>query len=207
MFKLIRREPRTGGLIAHLGLTEWWEKDLSPEERSAILSRYQPVGSEDMSLIAGEVLYSSQSPLHFLLGLASWFNKLDDLPLVQKIFAKGSSILENSPVLDVHFFHQARIEFFYRYRDMHPQARDMAEQACRDQIAIAPKAAAAFRAQNDGGLPSHKGFWQLAVLLEKAERLKEATEICRTAQAGGWPGDWDARSEKLIKKLSKSSTK
>lgn len=207
MFKFLRREPRRGGLIAHLGLADWWEKELAPEERDAILSRYQLMGSGSPSLTSGEVLTTSQSPLHFLWGLATWFKQPDDFLIAQKIFAKGSSLVAHSPVLDVHFFHQGRVEFFYRLRDLHPQAKAMAEQACRDQISIAQQAAAAFSAQHDGNLPTHKGFWQLAVLLEKDGRLMEAAEVCETARVSGWPGDWESRREKLLKKLAKTRIK
>lgn len=204
MFEFLHRETRKGGLISHLGLDEWWEKELALQERNAILSRYQPMEGEGTSLTPGEVLYTSQSPLHFLWGLATRFKQPEDLPIAQKIFAKGSSLVANSPALDVHFFHQSRIEFFYRLRDFHPQAKAIAEQACRDQIAIAPQVAAAFSAQHDDGLPSHKGFWQLAVLLEKDGRLMEAAEVCESARAAGWPGDWEARRDKLLKKLAKA---
>lgn len=207
MFKFLRRQSRTGGLIAHLGLVDWWETELNAEERSTILTRYQPMGSDGTSIIVGEVAYSSQSPLHFLWGLAGWFKRPEDLQIAQKIFAKGSTLLTKSSALDVHFFHQARIEFFYRLRELHPEAKALAEQACRDQIAVAPMAALAFRTQHEEELPSHKGFWQLAVLLEKEGRISEAIELCKQAQAGGWPGDWESRSEKLAKKLNKSNTK
>ena len=203
MSHIFRRNPNVSGLIAHLGLAEWWEGELNANERDTILVRYQPLGGDSASLIEGEVLSTSQSPLHLLWGLATWFKKPEDWVLGQKIFNAGTRLLPSSSPLDAHFFHQARIEFFYRLRDQQPVSLQLAEQACRDQIAIAPVAAKVLAAQQDGQLPSHKGYWQLAVLLEKQGRLQEAIQTCEAAHAGGWSGDWQSRVEKLSKKLHK----
>lgn len=203
MLSMFRRKSSVGGLIAHLGLTEWWMAELTAEERATILSRYQPLGGGSVSLIEGAVLSTSQSPLHLLWGLATWFKKQEDWVLAQKIFDAGTERLHSSSPLDAHFFHQTRIEFFYRLRDHYPSSLALAERACQDQIAIASAAAKELAPQQNGQLPSHKGFSQLAVLLEKQGRLQEAIEVCNTAQAGGWSGDWQSRVEKLSKKLRK----
>ena len=203
MFSFLRRKPRIGGLIAHLGLTDWWENSLTAEERATVLARYRPLGDNSQSLIVGDILHTSQSPLHLLWGLASWFKKPEDWAISIKVFEQGKRLIPSSSVIDQHFFHQARIEFFYRMRDHHTNALAFAEAACADQIAIAPQAARELAKQQDGELPSHHGFWQLAVLLEKQGRLVEAVDVCRAAQAGGWPGDWIARADKLNKKVSR----
>lgn len=54
-----------------------------------------------------------------------------------------------------------------------------------------------------GFLPSHHGYKQLAIILEKRGEVAEALGICLQAQSQGWKGDWDARIARLQSKLEK----
>ncbi len=54
-----------------------------------------------------------------------------------------------------------------------------------------------------GFLPSHHGYKQLAIILEKQGDFQGARTLCEQAKAQGWKGDWDARIARLNKKLAK----
>jgi hypothetical protein len=98
-----------------------------------------------------------------------------------------------------HYALQALAQAAYRFRDVHPDAHEDAEAACREQILLADVVGAALR-QEFGSKPSHHGYKQLSIILEKQKRYREALEIVEQAKGQGWDGDWDRRAERLAKK-------
>lgn len=98
-----------------------------------------------------------------------------------------------------HFALQALAQAAYRLRDVHPEALEDAEAACREQILLADVAGPALR-QEFGSKPSHHGYKQLSIILEKQKRYTEALDIVTQAQDQGWDGDWEKRAERLAKK-------
>jgi tetratricopeptide (TPR) repeat protein len=52
-------------------------------------------------------------------------------------------------------------------------------------------------------LPSHYGFKQLAIILQKRGDFNQALSLCEQAKAQGWKGDWDKRIARLKKQLAK----
>jgi hypothetical protein len=56
---------------------------------------------------------------------------------------------------------------------------------------------------DDPSLPGHKGYQQLAVILEKQGRFQEAIDLCTQAAQQGWGGDWEHRIERNAKRLAK----
>lgn len=101
---------------------------------------------------------------------------------------------------DKHFALQVLIQEAYALRESHPEALEDAIQACHDQIALAPTVARAMKVEYAGDLPSHVGYKQLAIILEKQKRFTDALDLVREAQAVGWDGDWSKRIERLSKK-------
>jgi hypothetical protein len=97
------------GLIAYLGLSDWWFNSLSEEDRATIRRTYAPFGG--CHLEDGEVQFSQFTPLSFLTGMAAWFVK-DHLRLIAcRILDKAATYVANaSEPLDIHFFYGTRIE-------------------------------------------------------------------------------------------------
>ena len=100
----------------------------------------------------------------------------------------------------MHFFYSTKLEVFYKDRDLRPNGLELAIQSCEQQIANAPAAATAFKQKYDGNLPAHKGYSQLAIILEKQKRYDEAISLCEKAKSQGWAGDWDKRLERCDKR-------
>ena len=85
-----------------------------------------------------------------------------------------------------------------------PKALDIAIDACKRQIEIAPQAKKAFlRNYKDSILPAHVGYKQLAIIEEKQKNYVEAIRICSEAMGQGWGGDWQKRVERCKKKIQK----
>lgn len=99
-----------------------------------------------------------------------------------------------------HFALQNLAQAAYRLREVHAEALEDAEAACREQILLADVAGPALR-QEFGSKPSHHGYKQLAIILEKQKRFHEAMELVERAKAQGWDGDWDKRAERMAKKV------
>jgi len=195
-----------GGLIGYFCLGNWWLTEFTDQERAYMLHKYQPMGTSSNSLVSGSISWTGQSPVSLLYGLSGWFMKDDERHLAYRLLAKAWSLADaNTPILDLHFLYQHQIKTYYRDRSI-PEYLEAAITACRNQIAIASQAAGAFRAEDarsgmaGSSLPSHHGYKQLAIILEKQNGYADAIGVCRQAWSEGWNGDWEKRIERLQKK-------
>lgn len=105
-------------------------------------------------------------------------------------------------VLDKHFEILEKIQFYYRQR-YQAGMLEKAIGACKEQIALAPQAAAEFlKEYPQQPLPSHTGYEQLVIILAHQEKQSEAMALCKQAKKEGWSGSWD----KMIKRYSSTIT-
>lgn len=89
-------------------------------------------------------------------------------------------------------------------RDSEASAMNLAIQACKLQIELAPQAANAFRKEYiKQPLPRPVGYEQLAIIREKEKNYLEAIKLSKQAKKQGWAGDWDKRIERCEKKFKK----
>ncbi|MCU8361431.1 hypothetical protein M2G65_22690, partial [Vibrio vulnificus] len=200
IFDIFRKKPKVSGIIKYLKLEDWWLNELTDEERQTILSTHSSMGNEG-SIIDGEIVSSSQTQLHFFWGLVSWFNKPHLRHIAYKLISKAETIVDaQSDPIDIHFLYSAKLEVCYKDRDSRPNGLELAIEACEQQIEYAPLAAKAFSQKYGGDLPAHKGFQQLAIVLEKQKHYHEAITLCEKAKAQGWAGDWEKRIERCNKR-------
>lgn len=191
-----------GGEIAYFGLENWWINELTQEEREIIFSIYQPFGLSKDSLIKGKITYSSQTTTGFLTGLLSWFKKPEYQHISTKIIKQiESRSPKKGSVMDRHFFLTTKIQTFYRNRDTDNSALGSATEACKELIDLSPAAKRAFlREYPNSPLPSHVGYNQLCVILEKQKNYDEVIRLAKKAKTQGWMGDWDKRIDRCMKK-------
>jgi len=189
-----------GGKIEYYRLQEWWLNALSSEERDTIISLYRPLGLSPDSLIHGKITSSDQSVVAFLSNLSAWVKKPEYRKIGYKLIEKAESSLSNrTPIMDRHFLYQVKMEIYYRNRDMDDFALSSAIEACNQQIALSTKAKQSFVKQW-GELPSHAGYKQLCIIMEKQKKYDEVIRLASEAKKQGWTGDWDKRIEKCMKK-------
>lgn len=197
----------TFGYIAHFNLVTWWQDEFSYAEREYIATRYQPLGLGDNALICGNIDYTSMNVVSLLSGLASYFVKDEDRHLAYRILRKAESMIdENTPALDIHFFYQAKIQVCYRDREK-CDGLDETVRACKQQISVSSSAARAFKREFPGALPTHKGFEQLSIILEKQNLFDDAIAVCMEAKKQKWSGEWSERIVRCEKKKSKLMNK
>lgn len=196
MFGIFKNKNKIEGSIGYFGIEDWWLNELTPKDRDLINKAYQPMGGG--SLTEGKILQSSQTLVGFYSGLISWFSKPDTRYLAYIFIKKAESAIDaGTKILDIHFLYQSKLEIYYKDRDAHPDALDYALTACEQQISYAEQAAEEFSKQfSDDFLPSHKGYKQLAIVLEKQKKYDEAIRLCEKAKSQGWSGDWEKRIQR-----------
>lgn len=192
-------------MIAYLGLSQWWDRDLPAETRDRIREKFQPMGADSSSIDQGAMLFSSASAIQFLSGMAGWFTSANDLPIARVVIAKAESLIDgDTDPLEIHFLYSTKIDI-YRYRRAERGTEEIFRDACRKQIGIAPSAAARLREEYGNELPGHRGYDCLAAALERDRSFEEVITLCQQARDMGWSGDWDNRIEKCAGKLLKAS--
>lgn len=203
IFSFLRPKRVAKGLIGYLGLSDWWFSSFTDEERRTIRSVYKPGGGS--ALDSGRIDYSDFTPLPFLTGMAGWFEKDELRMLAYGILDQAERYVPSAKdPIDVHFFYQTQIEIFYRDRDTQ-EGLNRAIHACQKQIACAPTTAKCFKREYRGEpLPHHKGYTQLAIILEGQKDYKATIQLCSEAKKRGWDGDWDKRIERCTKNQAKA---
>ena len=204
-FDFLKPSRRVQGRIGFFGLEEWWSSAFSDDERRQIQTTFRPLGFTGDSLTSGSIISTDQTAVGFLQALAGWFTKEQDRPIAYKMLDKAEELARTGvPVLDVHFLYDQEIGIYYRDRDKQAFL-DKAILACRKQIALAPKTARAFKSEyRNEPLPTHRGYEQLAIILEKRGDYREVIDLCAQAQAQGWSGTWARRIERCKKGLTKT---
>lgn len=191
-----------GGHIDYYNLQNWWLNTLTADERNTLLTLFKPLGFSSDSLNHGKIRSSSQSVVSYLSNLSGWVKKPEYRKIGYKLIEKAESSVSNrTPIMDRHFLYQAKLELYYRNRDIDDFALTSAIDACKQQIALSTKAKQAFLKEL-GQLPSHKGYEQLCIIMEKQKKYDEVIRLANEAKAQGWTGDWDKRIEKCMKKKS-----
>ncbi len=202
MAKATQQSTRIGGSIAYYGLQDWWNQAFTADEQQLVQTTFQPLGGSTNSLTTGNITPSTCSAVGLLSSLAGWFNSPDTRTIAHRILKKAVELSGSATVLDVHFLHQAKIEIYYKDRS-DPQFLQAAADACVSQIGIAQDAAGQFISQYPGSpLPSHKGFQQLCIILEKQHAYQDVIDLARQAKSAGWRGDWDRRVDRCLKRLN-----
>ncbi len=214
-----KKPAKQGGLIAGLGLWEWWHSAFTNDERKYIEQKYDPDG--DKGLTRGNAGAAHQ-PAGFLVILSSWFTRSDERHLATRMLEKADSIVGDD-ILGRHAVYSQMIDAYYAQRTTQSGALDAAIAACERQIAIAPEvwrrmvSDAEERARKLSEFwgekrevvfqpPSHRGFQQLAIIREKQGNLEEALRLSREAQNQGWMDgkqDWSKRIARLEGKIAK----
>jgi hypothetical protein len=219
-------ERPVGGIVASMGLTDWWLSTFTSEERDwieiaiATASRLT-VGSvgrvNPYPLTGGRILaidfpvsmntYTSIMVLHDI-GCAIYpRSRTKGLETLRKAETEGLALMHQHPryLQNVHFVYTSMIQLNYRERTKIPSALAAAIEACQGQIAIAPLAAKMFTEQW-GMVPRHIGYHQLSVICDKQGNWGEAIQLCRQALEQGWAGDWEKRITRYEQKLARATS-
>lgn len=195
---------KTSGKIGYFNLDDWWNSSFSPNERKYIEDLYASNFGEGVALTTGTMLDTTGSASQFLWGLSTWFRKKEDLSLAVRILLEAEKLADN--VIDRHYVFQCAIQTYYRMRDLDDKYMALAQEYCLKQIQISGQAADELKSiYPNSVLPSHVGFKQLSIILEKRGSYEEAIGYLKKALVEGWSGDWEKRISRCNKRLKKQS--
>lgn len=198
------------GYIGYFNLKDWWLNIFTEEERNHMVAIFQPMGASKDTLIKGKFeMLSNNSPLSFLTSLTGWFDNPRDRNLAHKIISKAEDFVGmEKDILNLHFFYPTKMKLFYKNRDSDSKSLQVSIDSALKQIEIAEKAATAFKKEYpDSPLPSHEGYSQFCIILEKQGKFDEAIKYAKQAKDQGWNDDWDNRIAKCQKKVEKLQQK
>jgi len=203
MFSFLNKTKKPDGYIALFNLEDWWNNSFSGNEQKHIVEVFQPLGASKDILIVGHLQHTnSDRPLMLLSSLAGWFNNSKDRDIAYKIIAKAEEYVQSTKdILDIHFFHQTKMEIFYKGNDSSTTLQKSIN-ACLNQIEIADKASTAFQAKYHK-LPIHKGYELLCTIYERQGKFEECIKLMEQAKNQGWNGDWDNHIKRIRERIFK----
>lgn len=176
-----------GGDIAYLGLNEFWMSCTPLEQQDVIRYTRSFLGaSPDASPIAGEPA-CNLSKLSFLSSYIMWAANERNYVLTDKlIFWCEKYYDEERDYLRKHFYLYTIAEYYYKLRDIRPDALQKVEVYCLKDIALYPKYIPLLEEQSQAqAKPYIMAFKRLAIMYEKSSRYEDAIEICRQAMKHG----------------------
>ncbi|USE71512.1 hypothetical protein CTT31_20720 [Pseudoalteromonas maricaloris] len=220
VFKFVepKQEAAPQGLIKFFGLERWWLNEIEPYERKRIHDQYDPLGGSN-KIDEGKVHSTSTTKVRFLQTLAGWFlSKEGDFELCQKILNKAEdSVTPYTSSTDLHFLYGRAVKFYYKHRK---QGNNLQRAIfyCQKQIDNSAKAILSMQGEHKAMLkrldewgmppretpfyiPSHVGYYQLAVIYKKQQEWQKVIELCQQADEQGWAGDWQKRIAEAKQKL------
>ena len=176
-FDLFKKKPKVNGVIAYLNLQEWWLNELTDNERNLILEKAP-------GIIEGNISSTSRTAVSFITGMVGMFAKPQEVRSSgYKLIKKAESLIDSSTnALDIHFLYSTKVEFSYKDRETLENGLENSIHACNQQIEFAPTAAKSFKkSYNSSPLPSHKGYTQIAIIMEKQKNYNEVIRLCKKA--------------------------
>lgn len=180
-------------LLEKYDLKKWFDKTFDKSEKNILLSAYPDFTDKNAN-------FNSPYAAYFLAASLPWYNKKDNAVICMKVVSKVLELLNETsdiPVYELHFIYMPLIQTLYKNRDFE-NSFSLAVEICNKQIEIAPQVAEVFK-KNDGYLSCHTGFEQLAIIEKKNKNWSRVIEICETAKAQGWGGEWDKRIDEARK--------
>ena len=195
------------GLIGFYNLNNWWQNDLSENERSILETLFTPMTSNGVMkgmLTTGNQKWD-ESTFGFLSILLGWVNKIEYYDIAKKIIKIAMENIEKAKnEYEKHSFYGELVKIHYKNRDNDPHSLELAIQACKDQIKLGKYGNKMFpKSEGFKNLPEHIGYKQLCIIEEKKGNFEEVLKLATQAKNEGWSGDWDKRIEKIKNKIKK----
>lgn len=194
------------GYLGYFGLFDWWMESFTTEERFYISDLHSrtptlSIGEGSISIASGDLFKTSQDIVSFLDSLVALFTDKGDIELAEKVIQKAEMVADYSKnLISRHFCYSRCGITYYKARNVDTVYYEKAQYFFQKQIDIHLLVFKAFKKEL-GVIPSHGGFNQMAIILEKEKRYIDAIQLCITAKNTGWPGDWDKRIIKLEAKI------
>jgi hypothetical protein len=218
-------------ILEKFDLKDWWIQSLSTNQRNQITNGYSPMGLpvSETPFLYQSVDKTPFSDSFGKLSLLLTLSHVAESPAKEILKAKAESELTKSNttaninLIDIHLALASLIQHHYSLRADNKHY-EKAKELCLIQISLASKVAKKFkhpekpkelkRLHKITGfrhpyydepqmLPSHTGYKQLAIILEKVGDIKGTIKLSKQALKQGWTDYYEKRIERLNKKLTR----
>ena len=209
--RLCHRQTDVEGELGYFGLGSWWLGAFTRAEQHLIESSFQHPNAPARSrpLTMGHKPLPFHSAAGLLTAMAACLrSEPQNRNLALRILAKAEerARIEDN-ILGMHFAYQEIIRLHTKWRDHFRDSLDLTFGACHKQVTIAAEAAQILRElRPQESLPTHLGFQQLAILLEREGSYSQAIEVCKQAREQGWSGNWTWRIGCLARRREERDT-
>ena len=200
MFNFFQENKKVEGLIKFYNLQEWWFESFDENERNSIADNYITFGtSQSERPLTNGKQNDIRPDFIFLVSLSQFFNTKSHFKISYPMIKEAELRFNgNANVLDLHFYFGDLLSFYYKFRDANLKFYENAKDYAIKQINIANESKNAFQEKYES-LPTHLGYKQLCIILEKERKFMDAILLAEQAKNEGWNGDWEKRIEKLKK--------
>lgn len=206
-----KQQQKIKGEIGFLKLEDCWINILTEDEKRFLLNNVRYLGSDKSTrynLLESNIASSSLTVMKFVSSMLTYIKNKEELGLAKKLFdvAVENAILDDDNAFGMHLILGQMGDIYYKSRD-EDENLSLAIGFYNKQIAMSKVAANSWKREcnkigdTSGKMPSHRGYTQMAIILEKQKHYKEAYELCKKAKSEEWNGDWDKRIERLNKKI------
>ena len=207
----VKRKQEVKGEIGFLKIEDWWSNTLTEDERGFLLDNVKYLGSDKSAryhLIEADIVSSSLTVLKFANSMLTYVKSNEELELAKKLvdIAIKNTVVDDENAFDMHLLLGNMGDVYYKNKNKDNNLSNAIE-FYKKQIAISTAAASAWKKEckiiggTPGRMPSHRGYTQMAIILEKQKYYREAYKLCKKANNEEWTGDWDKRIERLHRKL------
>lgn len=208
MFNLFRRR-QYGGIVASLGLTDFW-RTLSEDERQFIRECYGLAlgrrGKEDEKYVDSPKIKpfrTTMTAAQFLQIYAGWAVSAKRYTLADRLVTESLRLSQTAT--DRHFALNTAIDLTYKLRNNDPTAIDRCIAYCREDIRLMPDFIREYKRSYPEyvTLPRIPSFQRLAIIYENMGRYDDAISVCELALRygldDGTKGGFKGRIERLQK--------
>ncbi len=203
---LKERRNKPKGLLAYLGLSEWF-LSLTSEEQAKV-RKYYSMGfnTDPKDLDSGDISFSSTNQQKFLGGIGHTALTQKDYAFAETILLKALQSRDDN-VIDRHFVYNSLIELYYKQRESSPDAIEKCIKYCIEDIRTLEEFIDAWKKEYGGEIPRIPSVERLVIIYEKQGKFKEGIRICEMALKLGLKdstkGGFKGRKARLQKKLDR----
>lgn len=195
------------GYIGYYGLGEFWNSLTTNEQNFIKYTETQATPPREPRLLTNGFISSSQTKLGFLNGKMSWAMQHKLYTIVDKIINEIEHIDKQVGIIDLHFYYNHAIDYFYKLRNINSLALEDCISYCKKDIAMFDEFKKVYiKEWNETTLTIRiPSFQRLVIIYTKLEKYNEAISICKIAikhnLKDGTKGGFKGRLDKLQRKL------
>lgn len=191
------------GIIGFHGLSDWWDNELTSDEKEIVLEKYSRYKNIEHQLIEGDVADRFDTPSSFLSNLATWFSTSDVIEIGFKMAWKGYELFDHNQSIEKLYQNYSGFHhIFSKYRN-DEKSLPARKEICLRFIEIMPQYLECNKTKEFPVKPDTSCFSDLIWIFEKEGKYEDALVIVKKAIDMQAPGEWEAEIKRIERKQAK----